>query len=643
MCGIVGFTHKDGLPRPERIAAATATLIHRGPDQQGVYESATCSLGATRLKILDLESGDQPIRSEDGDTTIVFNGEIYNHLEIRAELEKLGHRFHTHCDTETVLHAFLQWDTASFQKLRGMFAIALWTNSSKRLVLVRDRVGIKPLYIALDGEELYFGSELKAVLIHPEIERNLSLPALDCYLALNYIPAPWTMIEGIFKVMPGSWVEWRNGAMRSETYWALPSPHAEKYTLDSACEELDSLLQQSVREHLISDVPLSVWLSGGLDSSTILHYASQASSSQVKTFSISFRGRSFDESSYIRKMVEEYGTEHEEMDLSPEQDLEGAIREFAYYSDEPSADAGALPLWFLAKLSRTRTEVALSGEGADELFGGYLTYRASRIAANLRRLPSSTLRLGQRLMQAWPVSDEKIGLEYKVNRLLAGSLMSADRGHVYWNGTFSDREKQRLTADELPPALDGVLAQLRAQLGRNGSDLNAYLWFDQKYYLPDDILVKSDRISMAHSLEVRPPFLDHRIVEFANRLPASLKIAGSRQKVVLQQLMKDKLPHSILHRPKLGFDIPAHDWLRGPLRTLLVETLHAGGAEYPEIFRPDVLETHLQDHLERRVNIGYHLWGLMILFLWMKKWNIRPPSPAVATQLVSTTGVGAYT
>ncbi len=266
MCGIVGFTHKDGLPRPERIAAATATLVHRGPDQQGVYESATCSLGATRLKILDLESGDQPIRSDDGDTTIVFNGEIYNHLEIRAELEKLGHRFHTHSDTETVLHAFLQWDTDCFQKLRGMFAIALWTNSAKRLVLARDRVGIKPLYIAREGEELYFGSELKAILIHPEIERNLSLQALDCYLALNYIPAPWTMIEGIFKVMPGTWVEWRNGATRSETYWTLPSPHAGKFTLDSACEELDSLLQQSVQEHLISDVPLSVWLSGGLDS-----------------------------------------------------------------------------------------------------------------------------------------------------------------------------------------------------------------------------------------------------------------------------------------------------------------------------------------------------------------------------------------
>ncbi len=643
MCGIVGFTHKKGLPRPERIGAATATLVHRGPDQQGTYESAVCSLGATRLKILDLESGDQPIRSDDGDTTIVFNGEIYNHLEIRAELEKSGHQFHTHCDTETVLHAFLEWDTACFQKLRGMFAIALWNNSERRLVLARDRIGIKPLYVARHGEDLYFGSELKAILIHPEIERNLSLPALDCYLALNYIPAPWTMIEGISKVMPGTWVEWRNGSVRAENYWTLPAPQPASYTLDSACEELDSLLQQSVQEHLISDVPLSVWLSGGLDSSTILHYASRTSSSKVKTFSISFHGRSFDESTYIQNMVQEYGTEHEELDLNPEQDLEGAIREFAYYSDEPSADAGALPLWFLAKLSRKSTEVALSGEGADELFGGYLTYRASRIAANLRRMPASALRFGQWIMQAWPVSDEKIGLEYKINRLLAGSLMSAERGHVFWNGTFSESEKRRLVPERLPGALHNILGDLGSQLGRNGNDLNSYLLFDQKYYLPDDILVKSDRISMAHSLEVRPPFLDHRIVEFANRLPASLKVAGSRQKVVLQQLMKDKLPHSVLHRPKVGFDIPAHEWLRGPLRSLMVETLSDGAAEYPEIFHPDVLRTHLHDHLERRVNIGYHLWGLTILLLWMKKWSIRPPRPATATQLVSLTGVGAYT
>ena len=310
MCGIVGFTHKDGLKRPERIAEATATLVHRGPDQQGVHESAFCSLGATRLAILDVAGGDQPIKSPDGDSVIVFNGEIYNHLEIRAELEKLGHSFHSHCDTETVLHAFLEWDIASFERLRGMFAIAIWTESSRRLVLARDRVGIKPLYIARKGEELCFGSELKAILAHPEIERQISLPALDCYLALNYIPAPWTMIEGITKVMPGTWVEWRDGAVHSDSYWTLPVLHPEKISLQSATEELDSLLQSSVSEHLLSDVPLGVWLSGGLDSSTILHYASQASSSKIKTFSISFRGRSFDESSYIGKMAREYDTEH---------------------------------------------------------------------------------------------------------------------------------------------------------------------------------------------------------------------------------------------------------------------------------------------------------------------------------------------
>ena len=642
MCGIVGFTHKDGLPRPERIAEATATLVHRGPDQQGVYESAFCSLGATRLAILDLAGGDQPIKSPDGGSVIVFNGEIYNHLAIRAELEKSGHQFQSHCDTETVLHAFLQWDTACFERLRGMFAIAIWTEATHRLVIARDRLGIKPLYVAQQGDELYFGSELKAIFAHPEIERRISLPALDCYLALNYIPAPWTMIEGITKVMPGTWVEWRDGMVRSESYWSLPTPQAESMSMESACEELDSLLQQSVREHLLSDVPLSVWLSGGLDSSTILHYASQASSAKVKTFSISFRGRSFDESSYIAKMVEEYGTEHEELDLNPsDQDLEGAIQEFAYYSDEPSADAGALPLWFLAKLSRPKTEVALSGEGADELFGGYLTYRASRVAQNLRLLPKPVLRLGQALMQAWPVSDEKIGLEYKIKRLLAGSLMSAERGHVFWNGTFSDPEKRHLIVDQLPLALDDMLAHLRSQLGRNGSDLNAYLWFDQKYYLADDILVKSDRISMAHSVEVRPPFLDHRIVEFANRIPASLKVSGSRQKVVLQQLMSDKLPHAVLHRPKIGFDIPAHDWVRGPLRNLVVDTLRSGAAEHAELFRPAVLERHLQDHLERRVNIGYHLWGLMILLLWMKKWNVRAPKPAAAARYAPA--VGAYT
>jgi asparagine synthase (glutamine-hydrolysing) len=582
-------------------------------------------MGATRLKIIDLEHGDQPIATEDGDTVVVFNGEIYNHLEVRAELDQLGHRFHTHCDTETVLRAFLEWDTQCFRRFRGMFAVALWTNSTRRLVLARDRVGIKPLYIAQRGEEIFFGSELKAILAHPEIERRLSLAGLDCYLSLNYVPAPWTLVDGIEKLLPGNWLEWRDGKVCSEAYWRLPDQTPKQRSLASAREELDSLLQQSVREHLISDVPLGVWLSGGIDSSTILHYASKASSSRLKTFSISFRGRSFDETNYIQQVVAQYGTEHEQLDLNPELDLQGAIEEFAYYSDEPTADAGELPVWFLSKLCKTRTTVALSGEGADELFGGYLTYRANTLAGYVRKLPPSAIQLALAGLRLWPVSNEKISFEYKLKRLLEGSLMSAERAHVYWNGTFSDAEKRSVMATELPGTLDQILGALRALLSGKEDDLGAYMWFDQKYYLPDQILVKSDRMSMAHAVEARLPYLDHRIVEFAATLPPSLKIRGRRQKFLLKDLMKDKLPQSILQRSKIGFDIPAHDWLRGPLRSLLVDTLSTGLSEFPELFRPEVIQSYLRSHLEKRVNIGYHLWGLMIMFLWMKKWRIQAP------------------
>lgn len=622
MCGIVGFTHKHWTPDSDRIQKATATLIHRGPDQQGVAQSSICSLGATRLKIIDLDSGDQPIFSEDGDVAIVFNGEIYNHRELRRELEDLGHPFHSRCDTETVLRAFLEWDLECFTRLRGMFAIALWTKSRRRLVLARDRMGIKPLYFMRQGEDLFFGSELKAILIHPEIERRLSFAGLDCYLALNYVPCPWTLVEGIEKLPPGHWLEWRDGKVCSEAYWRLPFGGARNRTMESAKQELDALLRQSIHEHLLSDVPLGMWLSGGIDSSTILHYAATESSKPLKTFSISFQGRSFDESSYIREVAQRYQTDHEELDLSPQADLRGAIEAFAYYSDEPSADAGALPVWFLCQLSRTKTTVSLSGEGADELFGGYLTHRANRLAGFARKLPEKVLELAEIASQAWPVSDEKISLEYKVKRFLEGSRLTAERGHVYWNGTFSDTEKSDLLGRELPPALDQVLRELRDRSPGYG-DLAPYLWFDQKYFLPDDILNKADRMSMAHSLEVRPPFLDHRIVEFAASLPASLKIRGSRQKVVLKELMRDKLPLSVLGRKKIGFDIPAHDWMRGCLRPLMMEVLLDDSFDHVGLFRREVIETYIRHHLERRINVGYHLWGLMVLFLWMKRWGVQ--------------------
>lgn len=622
MCGIAGFTHKNWVPAADRIVKAVATLAHRGPDQRGVFQSDICSIGAARLKIIDLQGGNQPITTPDADTTIVFNGEIYNHLELRKELEAAGHKFQSHCDTETVLHAFLEWDTECFARLRGMFAVGLWTKSKKRLVLARDRMGIKPLYIAQRGHDLYFGSELKTILIHPEIERNLSLNGLDCYLSLNYVPSPWTLIDGIEKLPPAHWLEWKNGSVRADCYWQLPYGVSDHWTLESAEEQLDTLLKQSVREHLLSDVPLGVWLSGGVDSSTILHYAAQASSSRLKTYSISFHGRTFDETEYIKRVVEQYGTEHEQLDLNPDVNLRGAIEEFAYFSDEPSADAGALPVWFLSKLCKTGTTVALSGEGADELFGGYLTYRANRLSRMLRRLPRGVIEFGLDALKHWPVSDEKIGLDYKLKRFAEGSLLSAEQAHVYWNGTFSETQKTVLLNALLPGSLDAMLQQL-GELPDSKDDLSPFLYFDQKYYLPDDILVKSDRMSMAHAVEVRPPFLDHRIVEFAASLPASLKIRGSKQKFLLKHLMQGKLPPAVLTRKKVGFDIPAHEWLRGPLRSMVVETLTQGASEHDALFRPHVVERFLRSHLERRANLGYHLWGLMVLFLWMKKWGVQ--------------------
>jgi asparagine synthase (glutamine-hydrolysing) len=632
LCGITGFTTKNWKAPASRIREATETLIHRGPDQQGVFQSELFSLGATRLKIIDLDSGNQPILTEDGDSGIVFNGEIYNHLELRAELEKLGHRFESHSDTETVLRAFLQWGKDCFSRLRGMFAVALWTKSQKRIVLARDRMGIKPLYITRIGEDLFFGSELKALFVHPEIDRRLSLHGLDCYLALNYIPCPWTLVEGIEKLPPGEWLEWGDGKISTGTYWRLPYGVSPDITLESAKEELDSLLQNSVREHLLSDVPLGVWLSGGIDSSAILHYAANASSSQLKTFSISFRGRSFDETEYVHRAVKQYGTDHQELDLTPEVDLRGAIEEFAYFSDEPSADAGALPVWFLSKLCKTKTTVALSGEGADELFGGYLTYRANRLAERARLAPWALLQLALAGVRRLPVSDDKISFEYKLKRFLEGSLMSPARAHVYWNGTFSDAEKNALLKRKLPDSLNQKLAEISG-LPPTADDLAPCLWFDQKYFLADDILTKSDRMSMAHSVEVRPPYLDHRIVEFAARLPASLKIRGTRQKFILKELMKDKLPPAILQRKKMGFDIPAHEWLRGPLRPLLADALQYGAVECGDLFDWGVIDTHLRLHMERKSNIGYHLWGLLILFLWLKKWRIQVASPASSRPL----------
>ncbi len=623
MCGILGYSHLLKRLPPGVLESALEALSHRGPDCQGPFVSEHMSLGAARLRILDIESGDQPLYSPDGNVVVVFNGEIFNHQELRRELQREGVHFDTDCDTEVVLKAFLRWDTQCFSRLRGMFAVAFWVESEKRLVLARDRMGIKPLYYYLRDREIYFGSELKCIFAHPDVPRHISITGLNCFLELNYVPGPYTLVDGILKLMPGHLLEWRKGRCEVRPY-LQPSPTAPApRRIEDACAQLDDLLAKSVTEQLVSDVPVGIWLSGGLDSSTILHYAAQAQRTPLRTFSMTFRGRSFDESRYIKEVADHYGTIHTELDLNEDSDLAGAIERIAYYSDEPSADAGAVPAWFLAQRTRKDVTVVLGGEGADELFAGYLTHKADRYCDIARNVPPPLRKAALACASLLPVSDDKISFEYKLKRFLQGSLLTPEAAHVFWNGTFSEAEKRKIFrfADEGPMA--SVLAEMPSENG-----LQRYLNFDQRYYLPDDILYKVDRMSMAHSLEVRPPFLDPRIVDFANSLPDDFKLRGSTSKYVLRRLMQDKLPHSVLHRPKIGFDIPIHDWFRGVLRPLLMDTISEDSVKQTKLFRWPAVKRLLHDHLDRKANYGYHLWGLLVLLIWMSEWNIELPVEA---------------
>lgn len=617
MCGIAGYTHKN--IDEAVIRRMTASLTHRGPDQQGCFSTPDIALGAVRLQVIDPDGGEQPICTEDGQHVIVYNGEIYNFLELRRELEALGHRFRSSCDTEVALRAFVQWDTACFGRFRGMFALAIWSAREKRLVLARDRMGIKPLYISRIGPNLIFGSELKALFAHPRVTRRLDHAALQDFLSLNYVPAPRTLVEGIEKLPSGHFLEWRDGQQTLTAYWTLAMKPDETMREEAAVEELDGLLRTCVRDHLVSDVPLGLWASGGLDSSALLHYAAEQTSRPVKTFSIAFESKSCDERVWFRDVSRLYGTEHHEFELNRASEVTSAIEDFAFYSDEPGADAGALPVWFLSKMSRRHVTVALSGEGGDELFGGYMTYRADELARPLRKIPAFLRRAALRTAHTvLPVSDAKIGFEYKVKRFLEGSLLPPDEAHLFWNGAFSRAQKQALLPDVHPQNL----RHLFAGLPRQGA-LNRYLLLDQKYYLQDNLLAKVDRMSMAHSLEVRPPLLDHRIVEFAARLPERLKMQGEQQKLILKKTMQGKLPGSILNRSKRGLDIPAHEWFRGPLLPLLHDTVNSDVLRLTALFDPDATAQLIRHHTEKRINAGYQLWGLLTLFLWLKRWNIE--------------------
>lgn len=628
MCGITGFTRGFFPFDRAAIKRATATLTHRGPDHLGTFHSEDIALGAVRLRVIDPEAADQPLISEDGRFVLAYNGEVYNHAELRRQLEASGERLQSNCDTEVVLAAYRRWGTGCFERFRGMFAIAIWDAALRRLVLARDRLGIKPLYIYRSGRDLCFGSELKAILAHSSIPRMLDWDALKDYLSLNYVPGPRTLIKGVEKLAPGHFLEYANGEVRTKCYWRLPKAAAQRTSIDEAAGVLDDLLTESIREHMQSDMPLGIWLSGGLDSTTIVDYAARQSSKPIKTFSVAFESPCCDERKFFQEVARFYGTQHEELELRPTPEVSSAIEDLAEYSDEPGADAGALPVWFLSKMSRQHVTVALSGEGSDEIFGGYLTYKADRYAQWLRTVPTNVRAAAlQAIERLWPASDNKISIEYKIKRLLRGSMMHPDEAHVYWNGTFAPHELRAMVPSSSEAgwsdySLRSLYSFLHLGFKPSEKGLNRFLQFDQSYYLPDNLLYKVDRMSMAHSLEVRPPFLDHRVVEFAATLPENFKIRGGTQKFLLRHLMRGRLPKGVLSRSKTGFDIPAHRWLRNELRPLLQDTLSARAVKDAGIFDPDSIQALIAGHMDRSLNVGYHLWGLMTLHLWLKRWNV---------------------
>jgi asparagine synthase (glutamine-hydrolysing) len=606
MCGICGIAALDRPLDPARLEAMSAALVHRGPDSSGAFVDGGVGLAARRLAIVDLTGGDQPIGNEDGTCTVVQNGEIYNAAALRIELERAGHRFRTdHSDTEVLVHAYEAWGLGFAERLRGMFAVALWDAREQQLVLARDRFGIKPLYYRDAGGELSFASELDAL---PQGE--LDPDAIEAFLALNYVPAPLSIFREIRKLPPGHLLVWRAGAVRLDRY-ARPGPLPERSDDDEAelVEECRARLRDSVRAHLLADVPVGVLLSGGVDSGGLAALAAQESSEQVRTFSIGFEEASFDELGGARAVAQRYDTLHRELVLRPDAAL--LLPALAAAFDEPFADSSALPTFLVSKLAAEDVKVALSGEGGDELFGGYYTYVADLLAERA----GGAAALARPVVELLPSSDRRVSLDYKLKRFTRAAHLPPLERHHGWKTIFSPELRAQLTGrrhDWDPLSLD------RSRFAETeGADLLARLQdVDLGGYLVDDLLVKTDRASMAWSLEARVPFLDTVVTNFAFSLPRRHKVRGFAKKRLLRKALEPLLPAEVVHGRKRGFSIPAAAWLRGELVPFARETLAPSTLRRQGYFDPSTVERLLADHIARREDLSRPLWGLLAFTLW---------------------------
>jgi asparagine synthase (glutamine-hydrolysing) len=617
MCGICGLVagEREGHPDLEAVARMSGRLVHRGPDDDGLFSEGPVALAARRLSIIDLAGGHQPIENEDGTCVVVQNGEIYNYRELKRELEGRGHRFATDCDTEVLVHGYEEWGDAFAERLRGMFAIALWDKRRQRLLLARDRFGIKPLYYRHVGGGLSFASELKAMLEQPGFSREIDPQAVSAYLAFNSIPAPLTIFKQARKLPPGYLLTWEGGEVALRRY-ARPGPTGEvrSGSADDLAAELREVLDDSVRAHLVADVPVGVLLSGGVDSGGLAALASSHVDEPLRTFSIGFEEEGFNELSRARLVAERYGTDHHELVLRP--NAVELLPKLVEAFDEPFGDSSALPTYLVSELAVGEVKVALSGEGGDELFGGYYTYVADLLARRVGRLAA----LARPLAEALPSRTDRVGFDYKAKRFARAAALPPLERHHGWKEIFSPQARADL-AGPGASAWDPLdLYRERYAETAGAPPLARMQDVDLGIYLVDDLLVKTDRLSMAHSLELRVPFLDPKVAEFAFSLPTQLKVRGTAKKRLLRQALAPLLPREIVHGRKQGFSIPIAAWLRGPLEPFAREVLAPSAIARQGLLDPAAVTPILDRHVVGREDLSRQIWGLMALTLWFDRY-----------------------
>jgi asparagine synthase (glutamine-hydrolysing) len=621
VCGICGLAALDGAAVDAApLEAMSAALVHRGPDDAASLIDGPIALAARRLAIIDLDGGRQPIASEDGRVHAVQNGEILNHELLRRDLERSGHRFATRCDTEVLVHLYEQHGEAMLESLRGMFAIAIWDARERRLLLARDRFGIKPLYWRAAGGVLSFASELKALRGLPGFSEELDPDAVEAYFAFNSIPSPLTIFRGVRKLEPGTLLSWRPGCAPRLRRWCRPAPVPAGAVRSEGerelAAELGERLRDSIRAHLVSDVPVGVWLSGGVDSGLLAALAAQESGERLRTFSIGFEERSFDELERARLVAGRLGAEHHEAILGPES--VALLPQIAAAFDEPYADSSALPADAVSRLTARHVKVALSGEGGDELFGGYQTYAADLLAARF----GGVARFARPLVERIPSSSRRVSLDYKARRFVRAAHLPALERHHGWKEILPpDLRAQLLAGIHDGRAPRDPLEQLRERYAQSaGAEPLARLQdVDLAPYLADDLLTKTDRMSMSHSLEVRVPFLDPHVAELAFALPTSAKVRGLAKKRLLRSVASTLLPREVARGAKRGFSIPMAAWLRGPLLPMARDLLAPAALARRGLLDAPIVTRLLDEHVARRDDHSRALWGLLCFVLWQEQ------------------------